>query len=267
MRRFFVLATFCLLISFSFAQKRIISLAPSLTQNLFLLGAENNVVGYTNYCEKAVHGGKSIIATAVKVNLEKVITLKPDYIIATTITNPETIKQLQNFGIEVDVYKTPQTFDEICSQFITIGNKIGKGDAAQRIVSKSKAMTDSIRQKMEREPVRKMFFQIGSNPLYCVPPKSFMHDYMGFLNGENIHTVVGNGSISREGVVVRNPDVIFVTTMGIMGEKEAEIWRGYGEVTASKKNQIFVLDANKSCSPTPITFVETLETMANYLLE
>lgn len=247
------------------AQRRIISLAPSLTQNLFLLGAEKQVVGYTSYCEQAVHGQKEIVASAVKVNLEKVLTLQPDLIISTTITNPESVKQLRNFGIQVEIYPTPVSFAEICEQFIQIGEQIGKTDEALEIVQNSQQKVDSLTQNMKRLPEYKMFFQVGANPLYCVPPKTFMHDYMRFANGQNIAEVPGNGSINRETVAVRNPDVIFLTAMGIIGDDEKEIWMRYPEIQAVKDNKIFILDSNKSCSPTPVTFVETLDTIAQLL--
>lgn len=262
----FLLLTLALVLNLSvFAQKRIVSLAPSLTQNLYLLGADDMVVGYTNYCQKAVKGEKDIVASAVKVNLEKVATLKPDIVYATTITNPEIIKQIQNFGIQVEVFRTPRSFLEICEQFNTMGKQVGKSKKAISIVSKAQSKVDSIKLQFKDRPRLKMLFQIGANPLYVVPPNSFMHDYMSFLNGENVHTVEGNGSISREGVLVRNPDVIFVTTMGIVGKREANVWRQYSEIKASRNNSIYIIDANKACSPTPLSFVETLEIMAFHI--
>lgn len=257
--------TFWLTQNIAEAQKRIISLAPSLTQNLYLLDAESQVVGYTSYCEQAVHGGKEIVASAVKVNLEKVVSLQPDLIISTTITNPESIKQLRAFGITVQIYPTPTSFDEICTQFIKIGEQIGKKRKALEIVNLSKNKVDSLTVVMDSYPQQKFFFQIGASPLYCVPPNSFMDDFIKFANGKNIAEVTGNGNISRETVAVRNPDVIFLTAMGIVGADEMEIWMRYPEIKAVKEKQIYILDSNKSCSPTPVTFVETLDTIAQLL--
>ncbi len=259
---FFLWVTSCITIQ---AQKRIISFAPSLTQNLYLLDAEDEIVGYTSYCEEAVQGGKEIVASAVKVNLEKVVALKPDLIICTTITNPETLKQLRQFGMPVEVYPTPKSFEEICTQFIKLGEEIGKKELAQNIVTKSQHQVDSLKLQMKQLPKQKMLFQIGSNPLYCVPPQSFMDDFITFANGENIATQVGNGNINRETVAVRNPDIIFLTAMGIVGEDEKEIWLRFPEISASKHNKIYILDSNKCCSPTPVTFVETLDTISKIL--
>ncbi len=259
------LFVFCWITALAGAQSRIVSLAPSLTQNLYLLGAEPQVVGYTSYCEEAVHGQKEIVATAVKVNLEKVVSLQPDLIITTTITNPESIQQLKQFGIRVETYPTPTSFAEICEQFVQIGEQIGKTEKARQIVASSKQKVDSLAGVMKSYPSGKMFFQIGANPLYCVPPKSFMDDFITYSNGRNIADVVGNGHINRETVAVRNPDVIFLTAMGIVGDDEKKIWMRYPEINAVKNNRIYILDSNKSCSPTPVTFVETLDTIAQLL--
>lgn len=250
---------------FTKAQNRIISLAPSLTQNLYLLDAAPQIIGYTTYCEEAVHSNKEIVATAVKVNLEKVVSLQPDLIISTTITNPETLEQLKKFGIRVEIYPTPTSFNAICAQFIAIGELIGKKEKAQQVVRESKHQVDSLREVMSSLPKQNMFFQIGSSPLYCVPPGSFMDDFMTFANGKNIASTPGNGHINRETVAVRNPEVFFLTAMGIIGEDEKEIWMRYPEISAIKKQKIYLLDSNKSCSPTPVTFVETLDTIAQLL--
>ena len=60
----------------------------------------------------------------------------------------------------------------------------------------------------------------------------------------------------------RNPDVIIITTMGIAGEKEKETWMKYGSIAAVRDNNIYILDPDKVCSPTPVTFVEALKEIA-----
>jgi len=247
------------------AQGKIVSLSPNLTQDLFLLGLENRVVGYTSYCEPVVHAGKQIVATAVKVNLEKVVSLQPDLIVAASLTNPETVAQLQKFGLRVEVFKTPDSFAEICAQFTRIGQLAGEEKRANQIIERCTHKVDSLTALMKTYPEQKMFFQVGASPLYGVPPKTFMHDYLLFANGQNITDTPQNGAINREVVAVRNPDVIFLTAMGMVGETERDAWKKFPEITAVKNNRIYVLDSNKACSPTPVLFAETLDTISQLL--
>src|SRR5690554_7340835 len=74
---------------------RIVSLAPSLTKSIYYMGAAGQLVGRTSYCFIADADDKEVVASAVSVNIEKVLTLKPDLVLATGITNPETIALLQ----------------------------------------------------------------------------------------------------------------------------------------------------------------------------
>lgn len=267
MRSLFVFLSIWLSIQLCYAQSpRFISLAPSLTQNLYLLGVEANVVGYTSYCKEAVLDDKPIVASAVKVNLEKVATLRPDLVFTTTITNPETIQQLRSFGIRVEVLPTPGSFDEICAQFLMMGKIVGKEFESQDIVRKAYADVNALRAKTKDLPTARMFFQVGSNPLYCVPPQTFMNDFIQFAGGVNVCTTPSNGSISREAVLVRNPEVIFITTMGIVGAEEKKVWESYIEMDAVKNKKVFILDSNEACSPTPQTFVKTLQVMVDLLI-
>src|SRR3989339_752930 len=68
---------------------RIISLAPSLTHDLILMGIQDQIVGITNYCENNTAKSIPIIASAIDVNIERVVSLNPDLVIATSLTNPE----------------------------------------------------------------------------------------------------------------------------------------------------------------------------------
>ena len=239
--------------------RRIVSLAPSLTKNLQYLEAEDLLVGCTSYCQP---GRKvEVVASAVKVNVEKVVTMKPDLIIATTITDPETIGVLRKFGIRVEVFPRANSFEDICSQFLNLGNIIGKDVSAQKVVSDCKKKVEELKQSVNSVQKPKIFLQIGADPLYTVMPKTFMDDYITFAGAKNIASDLTIGSISRESVLLRNPDVIFIVTMGIVGEDEKAAWEKVKALSAAKNKKIFIIDSDKACTPTPFTFVETLETM------
>jgi len=241
--------------------RRVVSLAPSLTKNLKYLEAEDLLVGCTSYCQP---GRKvDVVASAVKVNIEKVVTMKPDLIIATTITDPETIGILRKFGFRVEVFPKVDSFENICSQFLNLGKIIGKDVRTQKVIADCKKKVEELKQSVKSEQKPKMFLQIGADPLYTVMPKTFMDDYITFAGAKNIASDLTVGSISRESVLLRNPDVIFIVTMGIVGEEEKATWEKVSALSAAKNKKIFIIDSDKACTPTPISFVETLETIIN----
>lgn len=245
-------------------QKRIISLAPSLTKNVYFLNAQKQLVGCTSYCTEAQADNKEVVASAIKVNIEKTVSLKPDLILVTTITEPETIKMLEKFNIEVEVFSTPKNKEEIFMQFLRIGKLLNKEEEANKIISTSKQKIKKIKQLLPAQN-KDIFFQIGAQPIFSVLPGTFMNDYISILGGRNIATDVNTGAVTRESVVAKNPDIIFVVTMGITGEEECDEWETFKGMKATDNDKIFIIDAEKACSPTPVTFVETLDTLVSLL--
>lgn len=239
---------------------RIVSLAPSFTQSIYYLEAQDNLVGCTSYCEVAKDDNKEIVASAIKANIEKIISLKPDLVLASGLTNPKDTELLRKMGIKVEVLLSPTSFEEICDEFIRIGVFTGKTERATTLVAESKQRVEKVTRK-NRPTDKKIFFQIGTNPLFAVIPNTFMDDYIILLGAENITKGLTQGSVTREFVVANNPDYIFIATMGIVDKEEAKLWSKYGSLTASQKKQIFIIDSEIACQPSPITFAQTMEIM------
>lgn len=240
--------------------QRIISLAPSLTKNLYLLGAGDLLVGCTNYCSLQSNTDAEVVASAIQVNYEKAVMLKPDLVITTTLTTPKTIDTFRKLGVEVLVYETPQSFDEICGQFVDLGEKAGKKQQARAIIADAKQQMQETRQKVPADAQsQKIFMQIGANPLFAVVPNTFMNDFIRLSETENIASDLTVGSINRETVLIRNPDIIVVVLMGLIGEEEKKRWETYSSLSAVKKDQVFIMDADETCSPTPLSFVKALD--------
>lgn len=244
---------------------KIISLAPSLTKNIYFLEAQDQLIGCTSYCTEALSDHKEIIASAIKVNIEKTVSLLPDLVLTTTITSPETIETLQKLGIKVENFPTPENFDEICEQFMRLGQLTGHEKKAEEIINASKKRFDELRHQITINHQPDIFFQIGADPLFTVLPNTFMNDYIIYSGGKNIANDLKHGTMTRESVLVKNPDYIFIVTMGITGNEEKKIWQKYSDLKAIKNEHLFIVDAEKACSPTPITFVETFETIVNLM--
>jgi len=256
----FVLSTLNLL---SQKYNRVISLAPSITQSIYHLNAQDKLIGCTSYCEIAKDDEKNIIASAIKVNLEALLKLNPDLVIATTITNPETIEYIQKFGIKTEIFSTPKSFSEICDQFTRLGKLLGKEELAISITNVTEKTVDSLRKIVNVKTQPKVFFQIGANPIFTVLPNTFMDDYISFIGGKNISSDLNKGTITREFIITKNPDIIIITTMGITGDEEKQIWESYSNLNATKNKQIIVVDSNIACTPNPISFAETLKSIVH----
>ena len=237
-RNFIVGCLFLVLLTFQArAQypKRIISLAPSVTKSLYWLDAGTLLVGCTSFCILQNPDDAEVVATAVQVNLEKAVMLKPDLVIATSLTNPETIRTFEKLGIEVLNFPYPRSFDEICKNIQVLGKKIGKEKLADQRIASTRKKLEMVKSKVpHRSQKPKIFFQIGANPLFTVVPNTFMQDFIDYAGCVNIASDLKIGSINRETVLVRDPDVIMVLMMGSVRKEEKQKWEAYKNLKAVK---------------------------------
>lgn len=241
--------------------KRIVSLVPWVTKSLYLMGEQSRLVGCTEFCPVEAKDHIPVVANAMNVNLEKTLMLKPDLVIASSLVQPEIIDNLKKLGLKVVMQPYPNSFDEICERFIQIGTLVGQGSKAKAIVDQQRERLTQLKKQVPSGKKPNVFIQIGAKPLFCAVPNTFMEDFIRFSGGQNIAEALKIGSITREYVLKQNPDVIFIVTMGIVANQEKKTWKSYASMSASKGNKIFILDADKTCSPTPILFVDALEEM------
>lgn len=239
--------------------KRIVSLVPSLSEAIYELESQQALLGCTNYCAKAVADKKAVVASAIDVNLERVLNLKPDLVLASNLVKPATVETLRKLGVRVEFFPYPKSYQEIELQYLELATLLGKSALAKTQLKGLQQRLGLLQRQVPTGKQPRVFMEIGSNPLFCVVPNTFMHDYLHLARATNIADDLSLGSIGRETVLVRNPDAIFIVLMGISGEEEKAAWAKFPSLEAVKRNRIFFLDPNLASTPTPLNFVRTLE--------
>jgi iron complex transport system substrate-binding protein len=246
--------------------KRIVSLAPSMTEELYLLGAEDSLIANTTYCVTPhAAGAKEKIGDITKINLEKIVSLKPDLVLATSLTNSKAIQKLKNLGIEVMIFPAPKNYAYLCDQFLELGKAVGKEAQAKAIIAESKERVTAIRARTAELAKPKVFIEIGAKPLFTANKDYFINDFVELAGGVNIAQDAKVGTYSREEVLRKNADLIIIVMMGLAVKKETEVWQKFKDLNAVRDNRIYIIDSRKVCSPTPVTFVETLNEIASLL--
>ncbi|NJO92818.1 MAG: ABC transporter substrate-binding protein, partial [Chloroflexia bacterium] len=119
-------------------------------------------------------------------------------------------------GIKYKVFESPTNFEGICNQFMEIAKLIGKEEKGKQIIQQEKTKLQELKKRIPKGEKPKIFIELGTKPLFAVIPNTFMHDYITFLGGENVASDVSTGIVSRETILLRNPDVIFVTTWALL---------------------------------------------------
>ena len=247
--------------------RRIVSLAPSLTRSLYYLDAADEIVGCTSYCMAAGRKGVTVIASAVKTSPEAIVALKPDLIIATTLTRQSDLETLRKLGLEVVTYRTGTTLDEICDQFVDLGKRIGKEAEAIRLVEASKVVAQDLSKRMSAQGLtgRTILMQLGDDPLYGVTGGNYMGEMITRLGCINICEDLGHGTLSREYVLRSDPDYIFVIGMGEDRQPMIKRWQSFPDLKAVRLDHLYEREANEVSQPPPITYVLALRKMAHDL--
>lgn len=241
---------------------RIISLVPSVTQSIYHLRAQERLVGCTSYCTDGVEDGKPVVASVVKMNVEKVISLKPDLIIVSEMMNPKDMEALTKFGIRTVTLPSPTALEEIYNQYLLLAGYLGATDRARVEIAETRRAVQEIRGKrMIRSFRPKVFFQIGIDPIFAVMGGNFVDNYISILAADNVARDLKQGTVGREYVISKDPDYIFVGAQGAEGEAEVEAWLRHTTLRAAKTKRVYLIDPEIACQPTPATFLQTLRVM------
>ena len=244
---------------------RVISLSPLITEILYLVDAGDCLIGNTTYCEVPEAAKlKDKIGSVTQVNIEKIIRLQPDRVIAGPLSREKQLKALENHGIRVMRTGTPKTLEQICDLTRLIGDTVGRRERAREIVRGAQKEAAAILEWTRTLEKPRVFVQIGLKPLHSANRDSFIHEYIRYAGGINIAENEASGIYSREKVLERDPEIILIAVMGTSENSagpEKESWMGFKGISAVKAGRVHVLDPDMICSPTPVTFVRGLKTL------
>jgi len=198
--------------------KRIVSIAPSITETLFALGLGDRVVGVTSYCnyppevlEKVGEGKIAVIGGFTNPSLEKIIGLNPDLVIGHNLLKPEFVKKIEDAGIPIIVVKTSETIQGVYDDIKLIGKACWADDAASKLVEKLKnkiAFWEKRIEGVEKVDVAEIAWV---NPLWVAGNGTYIHDIIEHAGGRNVFADKNWwASVSDEELVAKDPDYIIV---------------------------------------------------------
>ena len=192
--------------------QRIISLAPSNTEILFALGLADKVVAVTDYCDYPPEAKmKPSIGGFSTPNIEEVIALSPDLILATSIHEKRIIPQLEGKGLTVFALNL-KTLDEALEAITLVGEITGKEERASELVAEMqnriKAVTDKTNSLPEGKRPR-VFHLTWHDPLMTSGSGTLLHELIQKAGGRNIFPeIIGTKSVDLEVLVARDPQVM-----------------------------------------------------------
>ncbi len=246
--------------------ERIISLAPSVTEDLFLLGAGERVVGVTTQCNWPEEArGKPRVADLLNPNYELILAAKPDLIIASTAGNDRTaVLKLADLGLPVYV-TAPRSVEKIFETVESIGQITDCAGRATQLVAQMRTRLADIKKRLSGLPPVRAFFVTWFDPLLAPGRNTFETDALRRADVVSITASIDEfyPRISLEQVLAQDPDVII--TVEHTGSPLPELKRiaGWRDLRAVRQGRIYVL-SEVFQHPSP-RFVDGVEELAQKL--
>ena len=223
--------------------RRIVSLAPNLTETIYAIGAGARLAGDTDFCDVPEEAkSKPHVGAPVNPSLEAIIALKPDLVLATASINwPATADALLKMG--VPVYTTdPHSVDDMLTGIAHIGNAIGAEAEANSLAAGLRARLDTLSQKLAGRTPRRVLFIVWDDPLISIGPHTFIADALRLSGGVSVLDVEQSWPhVSLEHVVKLQPEFLVFTgdhgdgEASKLGElRESKVWRDLDAVKSGR---------------------------------
>jgi len=252
-----------------FPPKKIVSLAPNITEILFSLGLDQEIVGVSIHCnfpEKVQ--SKVRVGSYISLDFEKIVSLKPDLIIATGAGNTrDMVERLERLGFPTYVI-FPKNVEDVIRSVGHLSQLVGRKKEGVEIIQEMKRRRERVVELTQGLPRPRVFLQIGEAPVVTVGKNSFADDLIRLAGGDN---VAGNEKemyprFGMEEILKRSPEVILISSMNPKGnyQKVLQEWSRWKTIPAVKNGRIHLLDSDLIDRPSP-RIIEGLEEMARIL--
>jgi ABC-type Fe3+-hydroxamate transport system substrate-binding protein len=193
--------------------RRIVSLAPNLTETVYALGLEDRLAGDTDYCDTpAAAKSKPHVGNPQSPSLEAIVALHPDLVLATTsINRVETADALAHLGIPV--YTTDAS--TVRGMLGSIGHMAQAMDAEAQgtaLVANLQARLDALQARLADRPLTHVLFVVWEDPLITIGQNTFIADALRWAGAESVVLSKQNWPhVSMEEIVRVQPDYIVLT--------------------------------------------------------
>jgi iron complex transport system substrate-binding protein len=234
--------------------RRVISLAPHMTELMFAAGAGSRVVGtvaYSNYPEAA----KAIprIGDSALLDLERIVELKPDLILVWQHGNAQRqLDKLLSLGIPV-FYNQPDRLSDVAGSVEKLGRLAGTGAIASKVAGAFAEREDKLRRRYAARPPVRVFYQIWEKPLMTVNDDHLISDIIRLCGGQNVMGKLKQlvPVISTEAVLEADPEAIAGAAVEAVGLRRLDNWKAWQGILAVKRDNLFLIPADLISRATP----------------
>ncbi len=234
--------------------KRIVSLAPHITEMLFAAGAGDRVVGavqYSDYPEAAKKIAR--VGGYTSVDMEKVAALKPDLVVAWKSGNRGAhLGQLRALGIPVFINE-PRRIDDVARSIAQLGKLAGTDSAGEAAAQAFRKRHAALAAKYSARPPVRIFYEAWNRPLMTINGEHLISDVIRLCGGDNVFAKLPMlaPTIDAEAVLAAMPEVIVASGMGEGRPEWLDDWRKWTKLPAVAQGNLFFIPPDQIQRHTP----------------
>lgn len=252
------------------ALRRIVSLAPSVTEMLFAVGAGDQVVGVTRFCDyppPARRLPKVGGITPLNIDLERIVRLRPELVLSSGDGQEPVLAGLARLGIPGRVLPAA-SLAEVLDRLEEVGRLTGHADRARRLRSELERRVERVRRSVARRSSAsrpRVFFLLWDRPL-TTTGRSFVSELIELAGGDNVFGDLSLAfpEVSEEAVIARDPQVILVPDHDRLDFEALRRRPGWELISAVRRGRIHRIPGDAISRPGP-RLVDALEVLAGLL--
>jgi iron complex transport system substrate-binding protein len=255
-------------IAVSYPPQRIISLAPNLTEMLFALGLDAQIVGVTSYCDYPPPAQSKVkVGDTLQPDLERLIALSPDLVLVSTSSQLESLARRLG-ELSIPVYVTdPRTVREVASSLLALGELTDSTATANTLAAEMERRIKAVEARVGGLARPRVLYALQTEPLITIGRRTFLNDLISLAGGESVSAseTADYPQFSRETVIARAPEVIVAQRLhGNSAVSEESLRRIFAETPAARSGRIALVDPDLVNRPGP-RITDGLEEMARAL--
>lgn len=222
----------------------VISLAPSVTETIFALGLGDKLVGRTDYCNYPLEALEvDSIGTLLDPNIEAIIALNPDLIIASSFFSEEVLAKLEEADLKVVILIAQESFDGVYDNIIQAGSIFDVKEKANEVVANMKSDVADTLSILDGAEKKTVYYVVGFGEYgdYTATGDTFIHDMLEMAGGSNIAADGVGWSYNLETIIEKDPEYI-ICSINWDTKSTIEATEGYMELTAVKEGKLVEID-------------------------
>lgn len=233
-------------IKVGYTPERIISLTPNTTEIIYFLGLGDKLIGRTNYCNYPPEVSKvPSIGDVTTFSIEKIVSMKPDLVVANRMISLEFIDKLTSMGVNVAAFD-PNTVEGIIDTIKRIALICG-------VPHNTDPLYSALKNHKKPANGKTVYIEIWNKPPTTFGKDTFGSDVIKWVGGTNLGNSLEGAypTTTDEALIKLNPDVVILPTKSSTAAEEFKSRKGFDILKAVKENKVFAIDEDIISRPGP----------------